>query len=106
MTSLEIILITAIFIVIIVIIVLASAMRTLQPNECGVLMVMGRPVRILSPGFNLVPPLIAKVHRIKMDNIMWVSELRKYRSKQFPEFSKNIEEFIAEAKDNYGFLAK
>jgi regulator of protease activity HflC (stomatin/prohibitin superfamily) len=106
MANVAVFLISSIMIIIVVVIMMVFAMRILQPNECAVLVVMGRPQRILLPGYNFVPPIISKVHRIKMDSPMWESELKKYKSKLFPEFSEKIEKFRAEAKDNYGFLGK
>jgi regulator of protease activity HflC (stomatin/prohibitin superfamily) len=106
MDTTAVLLVTTIMIIIVVIIVMVSSMRTIQPNECGVLVILGQPRRILLPGFNFVPAIISKVHTIKMDDIMWESELNRYRSKRFPAFTKEIEKFKAEVKDIYGFMGK
>ena len=75
-----------------ILIMLLFSIKIIKPNECGVLILLGKPKRILYPGLNLVHPLMSSVKRIKTDSYDWEQQLNWY-AQRFPEISDQIQSF-------------
>jgi regulator of protease activity HflC (stomatin/prohibitin superfamily) len=106
MTTMQIILLMSIFIVIIVIIIVSAGIRVITPDECGVLLVLGRPRAVFPPGLHYVPPFISKVNKIKMTSDSWEEELDKFKGQEFSQFADQINNFKMDVNKNYGSINK
>jgi regulator of protease activity HflC (stomatin/prohibitin superfamily) len=103
MAAFEVWLVLTILILIFTMAIMASIVRIIKAYECGILIILGRPVRILYPGYNLVPPMVSRIHRIRMDKPAWEQEFGRFLT---PEFSKEFEKFKMDAKKYYKLIIK
>jgi len=55
-----------IVLLVIVIALMTTAIVIIQPHEQGIYLRMGRFVRVLTPGVNIVPPLVSEVKKVDM----------------------------------------